>query len=126
MLYAVGANEEHGQKRSSADKRKAITTLLTDKEWSEWSNREIAKQCRVDEWTVRKYRNELSAGNPQIEKRKVERNGKVYEQNVSNIGKRERPAPEPPLPAVPPLRERTASSRRSRRGNVSTNRSCLT
>lgn len=32
---------------NSADKRKAVRRLLTDAEWSAWSDRDIAKQCHV-------------------------------------------------------------------------------
>lgn len=47
VLYSVGANAQHGLRRSNADKRKAVETLLNDKEWAEWSDREIAKRCGV-------------------------------------------------------------------------------
>jgi hypothetical protein len=33
------------------DKRQAVTKLLSDDEWSHWSDREIARQCRVSEHT---------------------------------------------------------------------------
>ena len=47
VLYSVGANAEHGKRRTNADKRKAVQTLLNDAEWSKWSDRAIAKACRV-------------------------------------------------------------------------------
>jgi uncharacterized ParB-like nuclease family protein len=47
VLFSVGANAVHGLRRSNADKRKAVETLLRDKEWSQWSDREIAKACGV-------------------------------------------------------------------------------
>ena len=47
VLYSVGANVEHGLRRSNADKRKAVTTLLNDDEWRAWSDREIATACHV-------------------------------------------------------------------------------
>lgn len=65
VLYACGANSEHGLRRSSEDKRRAVMTLLKDSEWCAWSNREIARRCAVDEGTVRKYRASLSAEIPQ-------------------------------------------------------------
>ena len=34
VLYSVGANAAHGQRRTNADKRKAMLTLLEDEEWS--------------------------------------------------------------------------------------------
>ncbi len=47
ILYSVGANADHGLRRTNGDKRKAVLTMLEDEEWSEWSDREIAKQCGV-------------------------------------------------------------------------------
>ena len=62
VLYSVGANADHkpALPRSRADKRKAVLTLLNDPEWHNWSNREIARVCRVNEKTVRNIRNELT------------------------------------------------------------------
>ena len=61
-LFAASANAAHGLQRTQADKRKAITTLLTDPEWKEWSDREIAKRTHVDHKTVARLRRELSCG----------------------------------------------------------------
>jgi len=44
ILYAVGANAEHGLRRTTADKHHAVSLLLSDPEWSSWSDRMIAKQ----------------------------------------------------------------------------------
>ncbi|NER93423.1 MAG: ParB N-terminal domain-containing protein [Symploca sp. SIO1B1] len=63
VLYSVGANAEHKavKPRSRADKRRAVMMLLNDPEWNKWSNREIARQCKVNEKTVRNIRNSLTA-----------------------------------------------------------------
>jgi len=58
-LFAVGANAAHGLRRTNADKRKAVATLLDDKEWSAWSNRLIAEKCGVSGTMVDGLRNEL-------------------------------------------------------------------
>ena len=55
-LHAVGANTTHGLRRTNADKRKAVLTLLADDEWRAWSDREIARHCSVDGKTVAKLR----------------------------------------------------------------------
>lgn len=78
VLLSVGANAKHGFRRSSEDKRRAIETLLRDEEWSKWSDREIARQVAVDHKTVSARRAALSGEIPQIETRRVERNGKEY------------------------------------------------
>lgn len=47
VLCSVGANAAHGARRTNADKRKAVLTLLGDAEWSQWSGEEIARRCCV-------------------------------------------------------------------------------
>ena len=59
VLFAVGANAAHGLRRTNADKRRAVTTLLEDKKWSNWSDRTIAKRCGVSNPFVSSVRNEL-------------------------------------------------------------------
>ena len=48
LLWSVGANAAHGLRRTNADKRRAAMTLLKDKEWTKWSDGQIAKQCAVN------------------------------------------------------------------------------
>lgn len=59
ILYSVGANSDHGLRRTTEDKRKAVITLLNDIEWSEWSDHEIAKQCHVSHMTVGRARKSM-------------------------------------------------------------------
>jgi len=59
ILNSVGANATHGLRRTNADKRRAVETLLSDEEWSQWSNRAIAKQCGVSPAFVDKLRLEV-------------------------------------------------------------------
>jgi hypothetical protein len=47
ILYACGCNAEHGLRRSIADKRNAVDTLLRDEEWSGRSDRWIAEAAHV-------------------------------------------------------------------------------
>jgi hypothetical protein len=47
ILFAAGANDRHGLRRSREDKRRAVETLLADAEWAAWSDREIARRCAV-------------------------------------------------------------------------------
>lgn len=47
ILYSLQANARHGRRRSAADKRKAVDTLLGDDEWSGWSVNLIAQKCAV-------------------------------------------------------------------------------
>lgn len=47
VLYSLKANATHGLKRTNADKRKSVETLLKDAEWATWSDRKIAEVCGV-------------------------------------------------------------------------------
>lgn len=60
--------------------------LLTDPEWGQWSDREIARQCKVSNRFVSNLRHELSVNGSQIasDSRLVQRGGTVYEQCVSS------------------------------------------
>ncbi len=91
VLYAVGANARHGLRRSNADKRRAVQLLLDDPQWRQWSNREIARRCGVDEGLVRKVRAAVSADDPQMT-RLAARAGTVYPIRTNLIGKGDAPA----------------------------------
>jgi hypothetical protein len=61
LLHAVSVNANHGLRRTLADRRKAISTMLRDPEWTKWSDREIGKRCAADGKTVAKLRADLTA-----------------------------------------------------------------
>jgi len=94
VLYACGANATHGLKRTQADKRRAIETLLGDEEWKQWSDSEIARRCNVTHPTVAAVRRDLYPENLQ-DSRTVERNGTTYQQKP--------PAPKPNISDQPML-----------------------
>jgi len=86
ILHAAGANAEHGLRRTNADKRRAVETLLSDPEWSQWSDREIARKCKVSNQFIGNMRRELSVNSGQIEsERTVERGGKTYTMQTEGI-----------------------------------------
>jgi hypothetical protein len=64
QLHAAGVNAKHGQRRTYADKRKAVMTLLEDFEWQQWSNAKIAQKCGVSTAFVSNLRNSGSAPRP--------------------------------------------------------------
>lgn len=76
ILYSLSVNHDHGLRRSNLDKRKAVMTMLEDFEWTDWSDREIAKWCKVGHTLVGRIRDELGA---KTDKVKFERDGKVIE-----------------------------------------------
>jgi hypothetical protein len=60
------ANGEHGLPRTNADKRRAVELLLADAEWSQWSDREIARRAAVNKFLVNQMRPSLSGIQCQI------------------------------------------------------------
>jgi len=64
LLYSVGANASHGLRRSNADKRRAVETLLADPEWATWSDRRIAEATGTTHPFVGKVRRELAGEEP--------------------------------------------------------------
>lgn len=64
ITYSVGANAKHGKPRSDADINKAILRLLLDDEWRYWSDREIARQCNVNNNRVSRRRRKLMRRDP--------------------------------------------------------------
>jgi hypothetical protein len=78
ILYSLGANHEHGLRRSNADKRKAVQAMLDDFEWQEWSNGEIARRCHVSERLVANMR---GSDAPEVRKFKMA-DGTIAEKRV--------------------------------------------
>ncbi len=64
LLYSLKANATHGLRRTNADKRKCVITMLDDFEWAEWSDSEIARHCSVHPVTVGRIRKELNGDIP--------------------------------------------------------------
>ena len=66
ILHSLAANVDHGLRRTNADKRKAVLTMLTnelvakDADGNPWSDRAVAKQCKVHHSFVSRYRLSLS------------------------------------------------------------------
>ncbi len=61
ILASTAANAKHlALPRTRADRRKAIETLLRDKEWGLWSDREIARQTATTHPTVSAIRKQLT------------------------------------------------------------------
>lgn len=80
ILYSLSANHDHGQRRTNADKRKSVVTMLEDFEWTDWSDREIAKWCKVGNTLVSQIRKDLKIVKDKV---KFERGGKVHVQKVA-------------------------------------------
>ena len=97
LLYAVGANADHGLDRTPEDKDRAVRAMLDDPEWGVWSDSEIARRCRVSQPFVGKVRGiverERAAARgsapaedaPQVRKR-IDKHGNVGTINVGGLG----------------------------------------
>lgn len=111
ILHSVGANADHGLRRTNDDKRRAVTRLLADDEWSQWSDNEIARRAKVSQPFVSKLRQELSNNGYKMtdESRTATRNGVTYTIDTTNIGKAA-PAPAASIPAAQPVDARQPAS----------------
>ena len=89
LLWALGCNDEHGLRRTNADKVNAVEMALKDHEISGLQVIQIADICRVNERTVRRIRDDMDLGTG---KRKKKKNKK---------GKGEDPTPEDHRPTRP-------------------------
>lgn len=88
ILHSVGANTTHGLRRTNADKRRAVSCLLRDQEWAQWSDREIARRCGVDHKMVSRLRDELSLGKSASEPRTyTTKHGTTAQMRTENIGR---------------------------------------
>jgi hypothetical protein len=89
ILHSVGVNASHGLRRTNADKRKAVETLLNDEEWSKWSEREIARACQVSHTFVAKLKNVTGnvASDETCKPTYINKHGQSAQMDVSRIGK---------------------------------------
>lgn len=91
VLYSVGANADHkpALPRSREDKQRAVMTLLNDPEWSQWSDRSIARQCKVSDRTVNRLRQSICDNDADTKlntTRKVRRGLQEYSIDTTKIG----------------------------------------
>ncbi len=59
LLQSCSANVNHGLRRTLEDKRRAVTVLLNDPEWKNWSDNEISTKCSVGRRLVSTIRKSL-------------------------------------------------------------------
>ncbi len=91
VLFSCGVNATHGLRRSNEDKRRVVLRLLEDDEWSQWSNREISRQCGVSLDLVNRLRNSLTESFSKKSRIYKTKHGTVATMNISNIGKTPQP-----------------------------------
>lgn len=87
ILYSAGANASHGLRRNRDDKRRAVSTLLADEEWSKWSDREIARRCGVGADLVGTVRTSILSENDSMNRTFVHhKTGRPATMQTANIG----------------------------------------
>ena len=72
VLASAGSNGEPLQERTDKDKRRAVGMLLKDAEWSQWSNEQIAKACKVSPWLVADVKKEARRAAEEEDRRREE------------------------------------------------------
>jgi len=99
ILHSVAANSAHGLRRTNEDKRRAVMTLLEDPEWSQWSDREIARRCSVSHPFVATVRASVTGSVTSDDRQYTTRHGTTATMDTGNIGKA---APQPSLAECQP------------------------
>ncbi len=84
ILYSLSANTIHGLRPTNDDKRKAVLTMLADAEWSEMSERAIARHCGVSHTFVQNLKTPPETGN--VATPDSENTGNVATQKAASSG----------------------------------------
>ena len=83
ILFSVGANSDHGLRRTNEDKRKAVKTLLIDEEWQKMSTRELADKTAVSNAFISNLKNEMGIKTETIKGK----DGKIYQNKIKYVPK---------------------------------------
>ena len=105
VLLSTGVNADHGLRRSRADIQSAVTKLLKDPEWRQWSNAEIARYAKVDPKTVGNIRGKLEH-NREIPDSVTRRTADGHTVTVNKKRPEPAPAPVPTEPVYDPFADK--------------------
>lgn len=79
VLFSCGANGSHGLRRTNADKRRAVETLLKDDEWGKKSDKWVAEQAAVSDMLVRDVRRQVQDScTSKCDSKRTGKDGKSY------------------------------------------------
>jgi hypothetical protein len=95
ILASVGANADHKNlPRTRADKRKAVETLLADADWSQWSDREIARLAQVGYTLVAQIRanQPMTPERASSERKFNHQNGTIATRKIGSAPKEPKPS----------------------------------
>jgi hypothetical protein len=76
LLFACSANSRHGLPRTNADKRRAVETMLADKEWGGKSLNWISEKCNVSWDLVQEVQKSTSGSGSSHSAKPEKREGK--------------------------------------------------
>lgn len=96
ILFSVGSNAEHGLPRNDADKHHAGNLLLKDDEWVKWSDREIARRCKVSHQLVGRIRKSILVLSTSMKTERTfihHKTGEKATMKTGNIGQRYKVSP---------------------------------
>jgi hypothetical protein len=91
VIFAAGENKTHGLQRTNADKRLAVTALLTDREWAGLADSVIAKHAGVTQPFVSGVRQELELKSV-ISAQPLRKGADGVVRDVTHIGERTKDA----------------------------------
>jgi N6-adenosine-specific RNA methylase IME4 len=87
ILFSLSANATHGLPRTNEDKRRAVSRMLDDLEWRDWSDSEIARRCAVSHTFVAQLRSRLTC-NVSSERTYASKSGAVSTMETAAIGRK--------------------------------------
>ena len=109
-LHSVGANVTHGIRRTNADKRHAVSILLQDSEWGQWSSREIARRAGVSHTLVESVRASRDCKSFQSFAKRKGADGRVIDTTNIGASRRSNDASDDGNPAAPAASEEDVPS----------------
>lgn len=87
ILFSLGANQDHGLRRTMGERRRAVEKMLRDEEWGRWSDSRIAEHVGVSQPYVSAIAREIE---PELKHRlkseRVTKTGRTI--NTANIGRK--------------------------------------
>jgi hypothetical protein len=98
LLHALGANTDHGLRRTNADKEKAVNIALKEPYTRGLSDNQIAEICKVSQPYVSKIRHLLANNGYKLGRTRLTANG--LKMNVTKIGKKKKIVTDPTPPKV--------------------------
>lgn len=84
-------HDKEGAPRSGKDMDTSVAIMMSDPEWSDWTNQKIADHLHVKLWRVKKYAHlRAHLGRTDQDSRTVTRGGKKYAMKTGKIGRKRR------------------------------------